>query len=120
MTTKKAEKKAWDRFQEVGRNVWLAGLGTVSAIDDGSRQFFSQLVERGEKVEKEVPSIEERFRDVGDELRTFGRNVERGVEDRMTATLERFGVPSRDDVKTLSDRVEELTRKIEALAKQHR
>ncbi len=100
-------------LKRAGRNLWLASLGAVQVVEEQSRELFSGLVERGQKLE--VPDIEERLRSGGEKLRDLGLRVEQRFEERMSRALERVGVPSRDDVKVLGDRIEELTRKVESL-----
>ncbi len=117
------EKAAWARTQELGRgvkdagrHVWLAGLGAIQSVDQGGQRLFSDLVARGQRLEaRERPVLEERFRKVGDRVADFRHRLEHGVEDRLAHTLQRFGVPDRDDVHQLIDRIEELTRKVEGL-----
>lgn len=103
--------------KEAGRDVWLAGLGAVGAVDERGRGLFSDLVERGRRLEKkERPALEERFRKAGDRLESFRHKVEHGVEEKVASTLKRFGVPDRDEVQQLISRVEQLTRKVEGLS----
>ncbi len=117
------EKDAWALAQEVGRGVkdagrhaWLVGLGALNSVDEGGRELFSDLVARGRRFEaREKPVLEERFRKVGHRVEAFRDRLEHGVEDRLAHTLKRFGVPDRDEVQQLIDRIEKLTRKIEDL-----
>ena len=130
MTTKTMsegkERDAWVRAQELGqgvkdagRHVWLAGLGALNSVDEGGRDLFSDLVARGRRFEaREKPVLEERFRRVGDRVAAFRDRIEHGVEDRLAQTLKRFGVPDRDQVHQLIDRIEELTRKVDSLNRQ--
>ena len=103
--------------KDAGRHVWLAGLGAVYAVDERSRDLFSELVERGRRFEdRERPALEERFRKVGERLESFRHKVEHDVEERLASTLKRFGVPDRDEVRQLIARIEKLTRKVEGLS----
>jgi polyhydroxyalkanoate synthesis regulator phasin len=104
-----------DELKKAGRSLWLATLGLVQTLDEHGREFFAGLVERGERLE--LPDLGERLRSRADQLRDFGLKAERRLEEGMSDTLERFGVPSRDDVKLLGDRIEELSRKVEGLKK---
>lgn len=103
--------------KDVGRNVWLAGLGAVGAAGESGRGLFADLVERGRRFEKrERPAVEERFRKVSDRLDGFRHEMEHRVEERVASTLQRFGVPDRDEVHHLIERIEQLTRKVEKLS----
>ncbi len=117
------ERDAWARAQnlgrgvkDAGRHVWLAGLGALESVDAGGRDLFSDLVARGRRFEaREKPVLEERFRKAGDRVTAFRDRLEHDVEDRLSHTLKRFGVPDRDQVHQLIERIEELTRKVEGL-----
>ncbi len=117
------EKEAWAQelgrgVKDAGRHVWLAGLGALQSVDQGGRGLFSDLVARGRRFEaREKPVLEERFRKVGDRVAEFRDRLEHGVEDRLAHTLKRFGVPDRDEVHQLIERIEALTRKVEGLTK---
>jgi len=113
----------WGKTQELGReakdagrHVWLAGLGAIHSVDHGSRELFSDLVARGRRFEaRQRPMLEGRWREVGERVGAFRNQLEHAVENRLAHTLKRFGVPDRDDVHRLIDRVERLTRKVEGL-----
>ncbi len=115
------EKEAWAQelgrgVKDAGRHVWLAGLGALQSVDQGGRGLFSDLVARGRRFEaREKPVLEERFRKAGDRVTAFRDRLEHDVEDRLAHTLKRFGVPDRDQVHQLIERIEELTRKVEGL-----
>jgi poly(hydroxyalkanoate) granule-associated protein len=42
-------------------------------------------------------------------------DVEERIDDRVSAAMKRFGVPSRDEIRELTRRVEELNAKIETM-----
>ena len=126
MATKKKEVRenaSWPRVQglgrevkNAGRQVWLAGLGAVDSVDRTSRGLFSDLVTRGQRFEnRELPALEDRFRKVGDRVVAFRDRLGHDVEERLSSTLQRFGVPDRDEVHDLIERIEHLTRQVEGL-----
>lgn len=103
--------------REVGRHVWLAGLGAIGAVDERSRGLFSSLVDRGQRFEsRERPVIEQRFRKVGSRIGVMRDKVEHGIEEKLGNTLQRFGVPGRDEVHQLIDRIERLTQEVGSLS----
>lgn len=107
--------------REISRRMWLAGLGTVSTVDEAGRSLWSELVERGKKAEKARGDIAQNVRDAGDKINVrvteTRERFERGVEESMTTVLHRLGAPTRQDVEQLIDRVEKLTLKVESLQK---
>jgi poly(hydroxyalkanoate) granule-associated protein len=124
MTTARAIEDQQQRLQEVGREMarrgrrlYLAGVGAVGCVGARGWKRADDLIERGRKLEKsERPAIAERLRESGERVRSLGRDAERRMEERVSKTLQRFGVPSRDDVQALIDRIEQLTKKVESVS----
>lgn len=110
--------------KELSRNMWLAGLGTVGAVDEAGRDLWKSLVERGKKFDGGelmksdlVKVVREAGERVNGRINETRERVERGVEENMAGVLHRIGAPSRSDVQQLIDRVEKLTHKVESLQK---
>jgi len=109
-------KKLGDDVMNVGRNVWLAGLGAYSWAEEETRKTFDDLINRGQKFEKNEKNVVSKTIDEATtKAKDFGTKVEDTVHDTVTTVLHRAGVPSRDEIRTLIDRVEELNKKVEKL-----
>lgn len=101
------------RAGKLGREVYLAGLGAVSTVDERGRAFFSDLVQEGEKVApRRVPAP---LRTAGDRIKKLGGRVESMVGQGVQTGLERVGVPSRREIHQLTSRIEALSAKIDQL-----
>lgn len=105
-----------------GRQVWLASLGAVAAVDEQRRELltgrFGELVEKGEERRRRLEgSARETFEKVGSKVKDIGRGVESGASERVGRTLERLGVPTSAQIRLLIDRVEQLNLKVEKLAR---
>jgi poly(hydroxyalkanoate) granule-associated protein len=99
-----------------GRNVWLAGLGAVAAIDDNRRTRFESLVTRGRQREQRQREALDAVRNQAtDRIRGLSEQINSGVQSTMSSTLHRIGVPTRDEIQGLIDHVEKLTSKLEDL-----
>ena len=120
MTT---EKKLQDDLKESVHKVWLAGLGAVAMAEQEGSKFLKNLVEKGEEYEAKG---KERFGDVKEKVEeATGKARERAestwekVGDRfdeaVATALRRMGVPNREEIATLTRRVEELTAVVEQL-----
>ena len=122
MATKSATVKdnAWkmgDEFVKMSRNVWLAGLGAVSLAEEETRSAFDNLINRGENFEKSDRNVMSKaFDRTSERAKKLGSEVEDKVQQTVSNALQRAGVPSRDEIRRLIDRVEELNQKIEKLS----
>jgi poly(hydroxyalkanoate) granule-associated protein len=109
-------KRMGDDVVKLGRNVWLAGLGAYSLAEEETRNAFDRLISRGEKFEKDEKNVVGKSIDqASGKVREFGHKVEDTVQTTVTSVLHRAGVPSRDEIRTLIERVEELNKKVEKL-----
>lgn len=118
--TEKVKELQADLKASAGK-IWLAGLGALQTAEEEGSKLFRSLVEKGEAYESRG---RKRVEDVKDDLekavgeareRATGAvdKVEERIDDAVTGALKRFGVPSRDEIATLTKRVEELTRVVE-------
>lgn len=113
------DSKVQDELKESVHRIWLAGLGAVAAAEEEGTKLFSRLVERGKDVEAkgkvEVDKVKAEVEKV--KTRAEGKLEDWGekVDEKITAALHRLGVPTRDEIRTLTQRVEELSAKVEQL-----
>ena len=110
-------------LRESAHKIWLAGLGALSVAEDEGSKLFKRLVKEGEGFEKKS---KDRFQKIQDEVETKVEDVRDAAEstwdrlgsnfdERVASTLKRLGVPSRLEIQRLTKRVEELTKKVDAL-----
>jgi|GEM_PF-5291664 poly(hydroxyalkanoate) granule-associated protein len=129
-TEKVTTRQAWHQVEalgkdaaETGRNVWLAGLGVVAEAETQGKDLFENLVKKGETFEARYKKgLDETVDNAGERLKKarewFETKTDRslgGASDVFTRALHRFGVPTHEDIRTLSQRVETLTEKVEAI-----
>lgn len=109
------------KIAESAQKVWLAGLGALAVAEEEGGKLFKDLVRRGESVEgklkgeveslrKDIGVLAERAR--GQAGKVLDR-MESGWDEKVGQTLSRLGVPTREEISSLTARVEELTRKLE-------
>lgn len=111
-----------------GREVWLAGLGALSAIEEEGTEFFDDLVDRGEALEKRGrDQISEATREVSERQQHVVKTasdtaagtvsaVEQAVNGAFRSVFGRLDVPTRSEVQSLADKVERLAQKLDGLA----
>ncbi|MBP5120627.1 phasin family protein, partial [Pseudomonas protegens] len=125
------EGSSWiGKVEEYSRKIWLAGLGVYSKIDSDGSKLFETLVKDGEKAEKLTKSVvgkkvdaakdsatsaKSRISDVKDRALGKWDELEGAFDKRLNSAISRLGVPSRNEVKALHDKVDTLTKQIEKL-----
>ena len=113
------EKNVQDEIKDSVHRIWLAGLGALAAAEEEGSKLFSRLVERGRDVETRGKVEVDKVKVEVDKMKakaesTFETWGEK-FDERLTATLHRLGVPTRDEIRNLTRRVEELNAKVEQL-----
>ena len=97
---------------EMARKVMLATVGAVALAQEEAEAFIKKLIERGEIAEKDGRKMME---DLKDKRKKKTKTAEDEMESRVSQILERTGVPTKADIKSLSDKITTLTEKIEEL-----
>lgn len=118
------------------QNVFLAGIGALTAAEEEGSKLFKKLVKKGEKVglpslganrveqlRKQLDEAADKATDVVKERMTDAKNTaeetadkfEDRVQDAVASVMKRIGVPTREEIAELSASVERLTVQIEAL-----
>lgn len=117
------ERNVQEEIKESVHRIWLAGLGALAVAEEEGGKVFSRLVDRGRDVEAkgkvEVDKMKadaERFNEkvkakAESTFETWGDKF----DEKLTATLRRLGVPTREEIRNLTQKVEELNAKIEQL-----
>ena len=120
---KKTEKQLQQDLKETAGRVWLAGLGALATVGEEGGKLFESLVKKGETYEargrkqmgKHVERAKEGFEEAREKAGDTWKKLEHSLDEQITAALHRVGVPTRDEIKTLSKRVADLTAKVEQL-----
>lgn len=121
-------KKLQEGVRENAHRAWLAGLGTVSWVEEESKdlledgkKLFDGLIDRGKEFEtRGKKEIRKARQEAEKEVQGVRGRVEKGFDEfsgrmdkQMTTVLHRMGIPTRDEIQTLTRRVEELSRRLE-------
>lgn len=114
-------------LKESANKVWLAGLGALAMAEEEGSKLFKNLVKKGEEYEvrgkaelgKEFGKLKDIVVEVrgkaGKAFEEVSGKVGEKLDDQVAAALARIGVPSKDEIATLTARVEELTTLVEKL-----
>ena len=119
-----AKKKEGDvprDLRDSANKIWLAGLGALATAEEEGGKLFRNLVEKGkgfesktrEQVDKAGDRVQEAREKAGSVIERLGDEV----DERIAAAVHRLGVPTREEISSLTQRIEELTAKVERLKK---
>lgn len=119
-----ADRQLSVSVQDSAHLIWLAGLGAFAKVGDEGNKLFEKLIKEGEKVEKKARDaaagkLEEaqgKVDETRNKVADTWDKVEQLFEDRLTRVLSRLGVPSRDDLQKLTERVDALQAQINDLS----
>lgn len=115
-STKDAAKKLQDELADSAHRIWLAGLGALAAAQEEGSKVFDRLVERGKDVESKGKDQAGKAREtVREKAETTWSSVGDRFDDTLTSALSRLGVPSREEIRNLTQKIEELNAKVEQL-----
>jgi poly(hydroxyalkanoate) granule-associated protein len=110
------------------REIWLAGLGALSRLEEEGDKVFGELVERGEAYEAKrrhqfndmtnslIDQQTSVAKDVANRFDAATKTMEQAVSSTLSGTLGRIGVPTRSEVQSLSNKVSDLSTKLDALS----
>ena len=111
--------------RESAHVIWLAGLGAFAKVSSEGGKLFETLVKEGDKVEERTREVAEGALEAAREQtgETRGRMIETWdkleqiFEDRLNRVLGRLGVPSSDDLRELTQRIDTLQARLDELGR---
>ena len=117
----KSASKAADDVKETANKIWLAGLGALATVGDEGQKLFETLVARGESVEERgkegVAGAKRMLGDAKQAASGAWQRLEGVIDEKVAKALNGVGVPTRDEIRSLSKRIAELTSKVEGTGK---
>jgi len=116
---KKQAQEIKDDVMGSAHKVWLAGLGALSMAEEEGGKLFKSLIKKGEAMEKRGKQRVEKAKGTVSGVKTvaesYWETFEKAVDDKVTAVIRRLGVPTKDEIEKLANKVEELTGNIDKL-----
>lgn len=111
--------------QESAHLIWLAGLGASAKVSAEGGKLFEALVAEGAKIEERtraarvgaLAAVREKTDETRGRMTDAWDKVEQIFEDRLVQVLGRIGMPNRDDLLELTQRVDALHAQLDALRK---
>ena len=93
------------------RKVVLASMGAVAIAQEEAEDLINKLVERGEIAREEGRKL------MQDMMSKRREKVEAEFDSRVESALQKMNVPTKDDLKAVERKLDELNKKLDKLAK---
>ncbi len=116
MAKKKKAKEIQAEVVESAHKIWLAGLGALAAAEEEGSKLFKSLVERGESIESRGKVHVEKAKGTVSGVKVVAESYwdtfENTIDEKISNVMNRLGVPLKDDLDSLSQRVEDLAKAV--------
>jgi len=110
------ENQLASTVKESAQQIWLAGLGAFAKAQEEGGKVFDALVKEGESIQSKTRQMtDEKIAQVAGKAAGTWDRLEQVFEDRVARALGSLGVPSKQDIDSLSKRVVELSAAVQAL-----
>ena len=109
---KVAEEMERSPLLGMAHKVLLAGIGAVALTQDEIEKFVAKLVERGEIAEQDGKHL---VSDVMERRKKEAKEAQVELDKQVRDLLGRMNVPTKSDIDALSDKLVELSAKIDEL-----
>lgn len=129
-TSKNAPKETSARnLLDTAQHIWTAGIGALAKAQGEGTDLFENLVKKGMHLEAKTRklangkvdvvrgAVEGRVENVKEKATDTWDRMEKVFEDRVQQALNRLGVPTREDLVSLTKRVEALTAELRKQSK---
>jgi poly(hydroxyalkanoate) granule-associated protein len=110
------------------QHIWMAGVGAFNRAQEEGTRLFEALVKEGMNIESKTrklatgkvdavrDAVEERVGAVRGRAADTWDRLEKVFEERVQRALTRLGVPGREEIAALIDRVDQLNRELRKLS----
>ena len=109
-----------DELKDSAQKIWMAGLGAVTMAGEEGTKLFKNLVEKGEAFQSQehppVDKMKQTANDAKEKVSDIWTKLEDGFNDKVAGALQKLGVPTKDEISQLTDRVDKLMEAINKLA----
>lgn len=116
-TAKKKEEKVPLKIAEIVKMPILASLGALALAQEGMEKVLHLVVEKGKMTEEEGSRLLEEFKQKGQRGR---EDLQAKIEEGILRVLERYNIPSREDMNEIKRKVDLLAKKIEDIKAQRK
>lgn len=120
---KQKENKEKAEWNERAKDIWLAGLGALAAVEEEGGKLFRNLVEKGSKYEdKRKEQLNELWKELSDRYEKAGskagkkfEKTEERIEESLKSIIAGMGIPTKKEMEELSNKIDALNEKVDKL-----
>ncbi len=118
-----------NKIMESGQQIWLAGLGAFAKAQEEGGKLYEALIKEGSALEKittkytsgkvdEVRgAVENTVAQVKDRASDTWDKLEKVFEERVARALGGLGIPGREELNSLTAKVDELSKAVKGMGK---
>lgn len=101
-------------IQDLFKEAWSQALAGVNAAEQEAERVLARLADAAGFT---ADDVKRHAREFGERLTSQRREIEKGIDDAVRRASSRFRVPSREDIDGLQRRLDAITERVDALAK---
>lgn len=102
-------------IQSLFREAWSNALAGVNAAEQEAEKVITRIADAAGFSPEDV---RRQAREFGERLTSQRREIERSIDDAVRRAANRFRVPTRDDLETLQKRLDAISERLDALARE--
>lgn len=107
-----------NELENIARNVWLFGLGTVATIEEETTRLSHQLKEKGNQIKSQTEEFTQKtIDDTVKAAEDMQYKMLKKVDEIVEQAVNTVGIPTHKQVRDLSNKIDEMTKKVETIKK---
>ncbi len=104
-------------IQELFKEAWSHALVGLNAAEAEAEKVIARLADVAGFSPEEV---KRHAREFGERLSSQRREVEKAIDEAVRRAATRFKLPTREDIEGLKQRLDQISERVEALAKERK
>jgi polyhydroxyalkanoate synthesis regulator phasin len=104
-------------IQEMFKEAWSQALVGLNAAEAEAEKVLARLADAAGFSPEDV---KKHAREFGERLTSQRREVEKAIDDAVKKAAARFKLPTRDDIDGLKQRLDQVSERVEELAKERK